>query len=212
MGVYTLRQYRDVCMRMESFLGMLNPSRCFSVPGTPSAQEWAVLLAAATRNIAFACDFLDAKVASVALIEALAMATGTDCPVSMFLGDIRSAQGRPDRVHDFLPRASPTASTRTCWRFLKTAATWHRKTTWQRHRSRLLCTATWVLMSRKTLRHARDMFAGITTPQAFLQTQNRAMVGAMIQACSHIALSRSAALQELQRALDASPALTPPGA
>lgn len=212
VGVYTLRQYRDVLMRMESFLGMLNPESVFQrYQGTPSAQEWAVLLAAATRNIAFACDFLDAKVASVAIIEALAMATGTDCPVSMFLGDIRSAQGRPDRVHDFLPDA-PLADgvDPDLLQIFENG----RNLASQNDLAASPLTA-FVYRhlgfdgTRKTLRHARDMFAGITTPQAFLQTQNGAMVGAMIQACAHIALSRTAALQELQRALDASPALTP---
>ena len=51
------------------------------------------------------------------------------------------------------------------------------------------------------LRHARDMFASITTPRAFLQTQDPEMVGAIIQACSRIALSRTQALQELHRSL-----------
>jgi hypothetical protein len=55
--------------------------------------------------------------------------------------------------------------------------------------------------TRIALRHARDMFAGITTPQQFLQTQNRDMVSAIIKACSHLALSRRDALQVLQRSL-----------
>ena len=212
VGVYTLRQYRDVLMRMETFLGMLNPESVFQrYQGTPSEQEWTHLCAAATHNIAFACDFLDAKVASMALIEALALATGSDCPVSMFLGDIRSTQGRPDRVHDFLPQMPICAEVDAD---LLEIFEKGRNLASQNDLAASPLTA-FVYRhlgfdgTRKTLRHARDMFAGITTPQAFLQTQNRAMVGAIIQACSHIALSRSAALQELQRALDASPALTP---
>ncbi len=204
VGVYTLQQYREVLMRMETFLGMLDPETVFQqYQDTPPQQEWARLCAAATRNIAFACDFLDAKVASIAVIEALAMGTGTDCPVSMFLGDIRSAQGHPDRVHDFLPEAPISAEvdvdllevfekgrnlgssndlaasplTAFVYRYLGFEGT------------------------RTALRHARDMFAGITTPQQFLQTQNREMVCAIIQACSHLALSRRDALQELQRSL-----------
>ena len=55
--------------------------------------------------------------------------------------------------------------------------------------------------TRTALRHARDMFAGITTPQQFLQTQNREMVRAIILACSQLALSRREALQALARSL-----------
>lgn len=205
VGVYTLRQYRDVLMRMETFLGMLNPESVFQrYKGTPTTPEWTGLCAAATRNIAFACDFLDAKVASVAIIEALAMATGSDCPVSMFLGDIRSAQGRPDRVHDFLPpapiHADVDADMLDVFENGRNLASQHDLAA-----SPLTAFVYRHLGyegTRKTLRHARDMFAGITTPLAFLQTQNRDMVCAMAQACSHIALSRTAALQALQRALE----------
>lgn len=204
VGVYTLRQYRDVLMRMETFLGMLNPEAVFQrYQDTPSQEEWAALCSAATRNIAFACDFLDAKVASMAIVEALAMGTGTDCPVSMFLGDIRSAQGRPDRVQDFLPDAPRNA---------------HVDADLQEvfEKGRNLASSNDLAASpltafvyrylgyegtRKALRHARDMFAGISTPRAFLQTQNREMVGAIIQACSRIALSRTQALHDLERSL-----------
>ncbi|MEN9436751.1 MAG: hypothetical protein RIR09_1406 [Pseudomonadota bacterium] len=204
VGVYTLRQYREVLVRMETFLGMLDPQTVFQRwQGSPPPQEWAHLCAAATRNIAFACDFLDARVASIAIIEALAMGTGTDCPVSMFLGDIRSPQGHPHRVHDFLPEApicaqvdadilevfekgrnlgasnnlAPSPLTAFVYRYMGVEGT------------------------RTALRHARDMFAGITTPQQFLRTQNREMVCAIILACSHLALSRRVALQELARSL-----------
>ncbi len=204
VGVYTLRQYRDVLMRMESFLGMRNPESVFQCyQGTPSRQEWAELCAAATRNIAFACDFLDAKVASMAIIEALALATGSDCPVSMFLGDIRSLQGRPNRVHDFLPdvAANPGCDADLLEVFEKGR-------TLASHNDLAASPLTAFVYrhlgyegTRKTLRHARDMFAGITTPQVFLQTQNRDMVCAIAQACSCIALSRSEALQELQKTL-----------
>lgn len=204
VGVYTLRQYRDVLMRMESFLGMLNPESVFQrYKGTPSKQEWSNLIAAATRNIAFACDFLEAKIASVAIIEALAMATGADCPVSMFLGDIRSTQGRPDRVHDYLPDVLHSASVDADLLeiFEKGRNLGSQNDLGASPLTAFVYRYLGFHGTRTTLRHARDMFAGITTPLAFLQTQNRDMVGAIIQACVHIALSRAQALQELQRAL-----------
>lgn len=204
VGVYTLRQYRDVLMRMETFLGMLNPEAVFQrYQDTPSHSEWIDLCAAATRNIAFACDFLDAKVASIAIVEALAMDTGTDCPISMFLGDIRSAQGRPHRVHDFLPDAPLNAQVDADLLDVFENGSNLSST------SGLVASPLTAFVyrylgydgTRKALRHARDMFASITTPRAFLQTQDPEMVGAIIQACSRIALSRTQALQELHRSL-----------
>lgn len=204
VGVYTLRQYRDVLMRMEAFLGMLNPDAVFQrYQNTPSSQEWSVLCAAAARNIAFACDFLDAKVASVALVEALAMGTGTDCPVSMFFGDIRSTQGRPDRVHDFLPDAPMNSHVDA--NLLQVLEQGSSLTSANDLAASPFTAFVYRYLgydgTRKALRHARDMFAGIITPLAFLQTQDREMVRAIIQACSRIALSRAQALQELERSL-----------
>jgi hypothetical protein len=175
-GVYTLRQYRDVLVRMETFLGMLDPHTVFQRwRAAPEPQEWACLCAAATRNIAFACDFLDAKVASIAIIEALAMGTGTDCPVSMFLGDIRSPQGRPDRVHDFLPEAPISAHVDT--ELLEVFEKGRNLGFSNDLAASPLTAFVYRYMgfegTRSTLRHARDMFAGITTRQQFLQTQNR---------------------------------------
>lgn len=205
VGVYSLRQYRDVLMRMEGFLGMLNPESVFlRYQDTPSAADAAALCVAATRNIAFACDFLDAKVASVAIVEALALSTGTDCPVSMFLGDISSAYGRPDRVEDFLPKAPLHAHVDSdllgVFETGRTLASNNDMTAspltafvyrYQGYEG-----------TRKALRHARDMFAGLLSPQGFLQTLNRDMVCAIIRACAHIALSRSDALRELEHTLE----------
>lgn len=204
VGVYTLRQYREVLVRMESFLGMLDPYTVFQrYKGIPAPQEWSHLCTAATRNIAFACDFLDAKVASIAVIEALAMGTGTDCPVSMFLGDIRSPQGQPDRVHDFLPEAPISAQVDTD--LLEVFEKGRNLGSSNDLAASPLTAFVYRYLgfegTRTTLRHARDMFAGITTPLQFLQTQNREMVCAIIQACSHLALSRRDALQALQRSL-----------
>lgn len=204
VGVYTLQQYREVLMRMETFLGMLDPHTVFQrYQNTPASQEWAQMNAAATRNIAFACDFLDAKVASMAIIEALAMGTGTDCPVSMFLGDIRSAQGHPDRVHDFLPEAPICANVDA--ELLEVFEKGRKLGSVNDLAASPLTAFVYRYLgfdgTRTALRHARDMFAGITTPQQFLQTQNREMVCAIIQACSHLALSRRDALQVLQHSL-----------
>jgi hypothetical protein len=204
VGVYTLRQYREVLVRMEMFLGMLDPETVFQrYGGTPAPQECKRLCAAATRNIAFACDFLDAKVASIAIIEALAMGTGTDCPVSMFLGDIRSAQGHPDRVHDFLPEVSANAPVDA--ELLEVFEKGRNMGSSNDLAASPLTAFVYRYMgfegTRTALRHARDMFAGITTPQQFLQTQNREMVCAIIGACSHLALSRRDALNALQKSL-----------
>lgn len=203
-GVYTLQEYRSGLTRMDSFLRSLDPAHIFQHHrGQPSADAMARLHAAARRNIPFACDFLGAKITSIAIVEALARCTGTDGPVSMFLGDIRSPYGRPDRAEDFLPQAPTTQElnpdllrvfekgrtlesvndltaspiTAFIYRYLGHAGT------------------------QQALGQARKMFDGSLTPLAFLQSQNPDMVRAIIHACARIALSRSQALLALEQTL-----------
>src|SRR5205085_7269204 len=108
VGIYSIQEYRGALSRMEKFLGSLNPDSIFhNYKGTPGEFEFGVLRAAARRNVDFACKYLGMKIAGIAIVEALAQATGGDCPVSMLLGDIRSPYGKPDRVEDFLPPPPP---------------------------------------------------------------------------------------------------------
>ncbi len=204
-GVYSLQEYRSALVRMNSFLGGLNPAHIFlHYDAQPAADEISRLCASARCNITFACDFLDAKITSVAIIEALALSTGTDCPVSMFLGDIRSAYGRPDRVEDFLPAAP--RSTRAVNKELLNVL----------EKGRVLESSNDLTASPLTafiyrtmghagtqaaLRQARQMFDGALSPQAFLQTLDRDMVRAILRACARIALSRSEALHALEKTL-----------
>jgi hypothetical protein len=109
VGVYTLKDYREALSRMQTFLNALQAERVFShYGGQPTAQEFQRLTAAAGTNIAFASAFLRLKITSISIIEALALATGGNGPVSMFLGDIRSLRGTPERIEDYLPTGPDT--------------------------------------------------------------------------------------------------------
>lgn len=203
-GKYTLQEYRHGLTRMDAFLRSLDPAHIFQhYQGYPSPREVDGLCAAADRNIAFACDFLGAKIASTAIVEALALCTGTDGPISMFLGDIRSAQGRPERVEDFLPAVVPTKV------FNPDLLRVFEKGRTLESSNDLTTSPITAFVYRcvghtgttRTLAQARKMFDGVLTPQSFLQSLDRAMVRAIATACSHIALSRRAALLELAQNL-----------
>lgn len=203
-GMYTLQEYRHGLTRMDAFLRSLDPADIFQhYQGYPSRQEVADLCAAADRNIAFACDFLGAKIASLAIVEALAVCTGTDGPISMFLGDIRSAHGRPERVEDFLPAVTPSEV------FNPDLLRVFEKGRSQESSNDLTTSPITAFVYRcvghagitHTLAQAREMFDGVLTPLAFLQSLDRDMVRAITTACSHIALSRRAALLELAQNL-----------
>ena len=205
-GMYTLREYRCGLTRMEQFLRNLNPDSVFQhYQGQPTALDMETMYATAQRNIAFACDFLGAKITSIATMEALALCTGTDGPISMFLGDIRSAHGRPDRMEDYLPpvpdRHAVNADLLRVMERGRTLAS----------NNDLTASPVTTFMYRclgdagthEALSRARQMFDGSLSPLAFLQSLDGAMVRAMIQACARIAVSRSAALQALELKLPA---------
>jgi hypothetical protein len=203
-GVYSLREYRIALMRMDVFLANLNPANIFQhYHAKPSMQEVAALCATARHNISFACDFLDAKITSVAIIEALALCTGTDCPVSMFLGDIRSRYGRPDRVEDFLPPApSDKVVNAVLLHVLEKGRTLQSSNDLT---ASPLTAFVYRYMghegTQQALCQAKLMFDGALHPKAFLQTLERDMVRAIIRACANIALSRKDALLALEQAL-----------
>jgi hypothetical protein len=203
-GVYSVQDYRGALVRMAGFLGHLDASNIFQQYGTtPSADALSHLSAAAQRNIAFACDFLNAKITSIAIIEALALCTGTDCPVSMFLGDMRSEDGPPDRAQDFLP---PAPTGRTVNPALLAVFENGRSVQSSNDLTASPLTAfTYQSMGTEgtllALAQANAMFEGALTPQAFLQALDPALVRAISQACARIALSRADALRALAHSL-----------
>lgn len=204
VGMYSIQDYRGALGRMEKFLATLNPDSVFhEYQGTPDAERYAALRARARANLEFATHYLGAKIVSIAVIEALALVTGGNCPVSMFLGDIRSAFGKPDRAEDFLPPAPPTESVNQ-----------QLVDVLEKGRARESATdltsspvTAFVYRSlgddstRSVLQRAKRMFAGELTARDFLASLNPEMVRATIRACSRIALSRQGPLLELEKSL-----------
>jgi hypothetical protein len=199
-GIYTLHEYRCGLARMDHFLRNLDPDSVFhQYLDQPSDQSMDALRAAARHNIAFACDFLGAKIASIAIVEALALCTGTDGPVSMFLGDIRSPYGRPERIEDFLPPVTDSKSPNSdLLRVLERGRTLESSNDLtESPLTAYMYRCLGDMGTQQALAAARQMFDGTRSPLSFLQTLDRSMVRAILRACARIAVSRSAALQAL---------------
>jgi hypothetical protein len=204
VGVYTLCDYREALTRMQGFLHGLEPGRVFHrYAGYPPEPEFQRLTSAAAGNIAFALSFLHLKISSIAIIEALALETGGNCPISMFLGDIRSAFGTPERVEDYLP-AGPQASGLDA-QLLQLLE----KGRPEDSRNDLTISPLTAYMYRclgvagsvAALGHARLMVSGALEPRQFLATLPLEMLGSIIDACARIAVSRREPLLQLKRNL-----------
>ncbi|OYU46044.1 MAG: hypothetical protein CFE44_04260 [Burkholderiales bacterium PBB4] len=203
-GVYSVQEYRGALVRMGGFLANLDPVAIFQwYRDTPDHQEMASMVATARRNIGFACDFLDAKITSIAIIEALVLCTGPDCPISMFLGDIRSENGRPDRVENFLPSLPMT-----CKVDEDLLNVFERGRPLESSNDLTASPLTAFIYrclgqdgTRRAFSDAQRMFSGALPPLAYLKTLPSEMVLGILDACHHIALSRRSALSVVSVAL-----------
>jgi hypothetical protein len=204
VGVYSIQDYRGALVRMEKFLSTLNADHVFhqyhSIPGN---DKFAALRAAALKNLAFATQYLGAKIVSISVVEALALMTGGNCPVSMFLGDIRSAYGKPDRAEDFLPAVPDTEPVDA-----QLVAVLERGRSKESANDLTVSPLTAFVYrylgrdgAARALLGAKQMFAGDVTAMDFLRSLNPDMVRALIRACARIALSREAPLLTLEKSL-----------
>lgn len=103
--VYSVRDYRVALERMEGFLTALPPARVFHRwDGEPDEDTHAARLRQCAANLDLAVRYLRIKLYSIAVVEALADATGGDVPLDYFMGGL-AQPGRPTprRVEDFLP-------------------------------------------------------------------------------------------------------------
>ncbi len=102
-GLYSIVNYRTALQKMEGFLQGLDPNAIFCrYKDAPPEDEYASIVALAHRNVEVARDYLGIKLLTAAVLEALAMVTGGDAPVSLFMGGIEVRQPG-DRIEDYLP-------------------------------------------------------------------------------------------------------------
>lgn len=102
--VYTVDQYHLAMSKMRGFFGFLRPEVVFrSYRGTPDDAELAGLRTAAARNIRIGYEYLSAKLLAAGVLRAIAMATGGDAPISLFMGDLPSVCATSPRLAVLLP-------------------------------------------------------------------------------------------------------------
>jgi hypothetical protein len=194
VGVYSVREYRSALTRMESFLATLDPDHIFHrYRGLPSETEFAAMQAQARLNIAFAGSYLGAKITTMAVIEALAVATGGDCPVSMLLGDIHGPDGdAPARVERYLPPV--TASAPVDARLLSVLERGRPKESGSDLTVSPLTAFVYRSLGEEGAARARQqatrMFNRKISARDFLATLDRTMVRNVTRACAEIAVSR----------------------
>lgn len=102
--VYSIGTYRQALQKMAVFFNGLDPEFVFNqYRGVPSDQDFNQMLRYARTNIGVAREYLKLKILSMTVLEALAIATGGDAPVSLFMGDVPREGVSIKRLEYFLP-------------------------------------------------------------------------------------------------------------
>jgi len=92
-GAFSLRSYREALSKTEIFLSQLDPEVIFQQHGgVPTDRVFGIMIGRATANLAKGCEYLRAKIVTIAILEALADITGGDAPVSYFTGSAESGE------------------------------------------------------------------------------------------------------------------------
>ena len=96
--------------KMEEFFHFLSPDLVFKqYRGYPDQKTFENYHVAAAYNINLSRDYLKAKILAIGMLEALAVSTGGDLPISEFLGEVRATGAPGSRMEDFLPAVSGEA-------------------------------------------------------------------------------------------------------
>ncbi len=204
VGVHSVQDFRKALQHMEGFLATLSADRIFhSYRNQPAAHEMVRLSALAKANLEFAVCYLNAKLTAIAIVEALALETGGDVPISMLLGDLKTLNPHSDRIEDFL--FMPAAHEEIDPLLLDVLQEGRRLSSG----GQLAASPMSVFLYRSVglagigeiVQSAKGMFAGRISPADFLRSLPRDPLVAIIDSCSRIALSRTAALHTLRMTL-----------
>jgi len=201
VGAYSIQEYRRALMGMERFTASRDPDLVFhAYRGTPGAVALTDLNAAARKNLAFAANYLAGKIVSMALIEALALETGGDCPVAMMLGDIFATADVPewmagthcaevvqqDTDPALLAMFEEGRPGTTTYDLATSPLTAH------------LYRCEGHAGTMRAMERARKMFAGEETPRDFLGALQPDLVRWVAGACARMAPSRADKLRALE--------------
>ncbi len=88
-GIYTIREYRKALQATAEFFRKLDVTRVFHhYRGVPSLEEWEEMTSMAQANVQIAQSYLEIKLLTICILEALAEETGGDMPLALVMGDL----------------------------------------------------------------------------------------------------------------------------
>jgi hypothetical protein len=198
-GPYTILEYRQALQNMYTFLCDLDPQVIFHhYQGVPRQAEIHRKQHNAARNLELATNYLMVKLLSVALLEALANASGGDVPLSFLLGDFNSQQAELLRLECFLPEITPAPEAdMSCPVYKLICAGGASGLPYDMKNSPISCFIYRSLGMQGVREHvdlAFEMFSRRISSEQFLSRADAGMVSAVARACSAMMQTRSGQL------------------
>lgn len=197
-GLYSIVNYRIALQKMEGFLRFLNPNSIFCRhKGVPSEKEYAAIVKLAHRNVEVARDYLGIKLLTAAVLEALAVLTGGDAPVSLFMGDI-GAEEKGGKISDHLAELSGDSSSDTNETLYNLLAYGRASASSFDLRNSPLSLFIYVKLGNdgflEMLGAAKKMFDGEIDQKEFINTLPNDLASSVAHACGEMAFTRREAL------------------
>lgn len=199
-GIYSIRSYRQALQKMSGFLNFLDPNVIFNRHrDTPPLEVYAEMVRLAHQNLRTAREYLDIKLLTAAILEALAELSGGDAPMALFMGDIDTADKDYARMEDFLPLPSLScleAEDSLIFRLLAygraSASSFDMSNS---PLSLFIYHHLGMQESQRLLELAESMFNGQLAPDMFLDQLPTSVIVPVVTACAVMATTRSAALR-----------------
>ncbi len=88
-SIYTIRDYRQALQATAEFFQHLNIEQVFHYyRNVPSREQWEQMTSFARANVQIALSYLEIKLVTICILEALAMETGGDMPLALIMGNL----------------------------------------------------------------------------------------------------------------------------
>jgi hypothetical protein len=199
-SVFPIGSYRAALVGMDSFFAFLKPGLLFdSWDAEPGPTRLAELHRLATVNLSIARGYIEAKLLSIALLEAFARATGPDVPLAVFMGGAQDpAANRLEATLPAPPEPPASLAADPVFHLLDQGRT--RDASFDLTNSPL---AAWIYRlldadERTSLAaRARQMFRGELEPHAFLAACPAPVIRPLAQSLAAFVPTRSQAILAL---------------
>ncbi len=194
---YTLKEYRLALQELAEFLHSIRPQDVFhEYQGIPSPDEMHARLKNTQMNLRVGSEYVEIKLMTVSILEALAEVSGGDAPISHFLGDVSRPGINEGDLASFLPQPEPSTETGDGDLVIRNLLASGRKGMVDYTDGKISPLALFIYQrsgKRKVRTYCDTMcslLADSITPLEFLHSLDPSLVAIIAQACANTATSR----------------------